>query len=101
MNSYPQICAEVGLDCKTCTENTARNLAKVCESLRGKAIGQMFVQIYNDPACSKMHVHFAEAYMGALGEGLPAIAVKTKKPPQFERRTALPAERPAAMAAMA
>jgi hypothetical protein len=31
-------------------------------------IGQLFVQIYTDPACSKMHAHFAEAYMGASGE---------------------------------
>jgi hypothetical protein len=28
-------------------------------------IGQMFVQIYTDPACSKMHAHFAAAYLTA------------------------------------
>ena len=65
MNTYPRICQEVGLDCETCTEGTAKNLAKVCKGLRGKMIGQMFVQIYTDPACSKMHAHFAEAYMAA------------------------------------
>jgi hypothetical protein len=31
-------------------------------------IGQMFVQVYPDPACSKMHGHFAEAYLAASGE---------------------------------
>jgi hypothetical protein len=31
-------------------------------------IGQMFVQIYTDPACSRMHAHFAAAYIGASGE---------------------------------
>jgi len=31
-------------------------------------IGQLFVQIYSDPACSKMHAHFAEAYMAASVE---------------------------------
>ena len=65
MNTYPEICSEVGLDCTTCTEATARQLAKVCTGLRGKTIGQMFVQIYTDPACAKMHAHFAEAYLAA------------------------------------
>ena len=68
MNTYPQLCEEIGLDCERCTEGTALNLAKVCKGLRGKMIGQMFVQIYTDPACSKMHAHFAEAYMGASGD---------------------------------
>src|SRR5271156_6545689 len=58
MNTYPGICKEVGLDCETCTGTSARNLAKVCKGLRGKSIGQLFVQIYTDPACSKMHGHF-------------------------------------------
>jgi len=65
MNTYPQICTEIGLDCHTCIEGTAQNLARVCKGLRGKMIGQMFVQIYSDPACSPMHAHFAAAYEGA------------------------------------
>jgi hypothetical protein len=68
MDTYPRICHEIGLDCETCTEATARNLAKVCIGLRGKMIGQLFVQIYSDPACSKMHAHFAEAYLAASME---------------------------------
>lgn len=28
-------------------------------------IGQLFVQIYTDPACARMHRHFAEAYVEA------------------------------------
>jgi hypothetical protein len=65
MNKYPPVCTEVGLDCKTCTENTARSLASVCKGLRGKMIGQLFVQIYADPACSKMVQHFTAAYQAA------------------------------------
>jgi len=65
MNTYPRICHEVGLDCETCTGTTARNLAQVCTGLRGKMLGQIFVQIYTDPACSKMHAHFADEYMAA------------------------------------
>jgi hypothetical protein len=74
MNTYPRICHEVGLDCETCTEAAARSLAKVCKGLRGKTIGQLFVQIYTDPACSKMHGHFAEAYLAASCEGPLAMA---------------------------
>src|SRR5580704_6772983 len=74
MNSYPGICSEVGLDCETCTEGTARNLAKVCKGLRGKMIGQLFVQIYTDPACSRMHAHFEDAYLAASIERMPVVS---------------------------
>jgi hypothetical protein len=74
MNTYPRICSDVGLDCETCTQGTARNLAKICKGLRGKEIGQMFVQIYTDPACAKMHAHFAGAYQDALIERMPAMS---------------------------
>jgi len=31
----------------------------------GKMLGQLFVQLYPHPACSRMHSHFAEAYRDA------------------------------------
>jgi hypothetical protein len=61
-NTYPQICSEVGLTCESCTSTTARQLAAICKGLRGKAVGQLFVQIYPDPACAPMHAHFAAQY---------------------------------------
>jgi hypothetical protein len=64
-NSYPSACVEVGLGCEECTSNTARQVAKICKGLRGKMLGQMFVQLYPDPACSRMHAHFAQAYCDA------------------------------------
>ena len=63
--SYPSACEEVGLTCEVCTSNTAREVARVCKGLRGKMLGQMFVQLYPDPACSRMHIHFAQAYRDA------------------------------------
>jgi hypothetical protein len=74
MDTYPGICHDVGLDCETCTESTARNLAKICKGLRGKTIGQLFVQIYTDPACSKMHAHFEGAYLAASIDRMPVMS---------------------------
>jgi len=55
----------VGLACETCAGESARQLAAVCKGLKGKMIGQMFVQIYPRSACGRMHSHFAEAYRQA------------------------------------
>ena len=74
MNTYPRICTDVGLDCEVCTEGTARNLAKICKGLKGKMIGQLFVQIHTDPACAKMHSHFAQAYLAASMERMPVMS---------------------------
>jgi hypothetical protein len=72
-NNYPQLCLAVGLTCESCTTETARQLAKACKGLRGKIIGQMFVQIHPDPACSRMHAHFANSYRAASVEVPKAI----------------------------
>jgi hypothetical protein len=64
-NDYPRQCIEVGLACETCAGESARQLAAVCKGLKGKMIGQMFVQIYPRSACARMHSHFAEAYRQA------------------------------------
>lgn len=63
--SYPSLCEEVGLSCEACTSHTAREVARVCKGLRGKMVGQMFVQLYPNPACSPMHANFAQAYRDA------------------------------------
>ena len=62
---YPNVCLEVGLTCEACTSNTAREMARVCKGLRGKMVGQMFVQLYPHPACSRMVSNFAQAYRDA------------------------------------
>jgi hypothetical protein len=80
MDTYPRMCREVGLDCQTCTDGTARNLAKICKGLKGNSIGQLFVQLHSDPACAAMHGHFVKAYLAASVERMPAMS---------ERRLAL------------
>jgi hypothetical protein len=71
--NYPNACIEVGLTCEECTSNTAREVARVCKGLRGKALGQMFVQLYPQPACSPMYSHFALAYRDASPAEVPRI----------------------------
>lgn len=74
-NNYPRICLEEGLTCETCTAGTARQLASVCKGLRGKMIGQLFVQIHPHPACARMHAHFADCYREALSAETPGAIV--------------------------
>jgi len=89
----PQICSEAGLACETCVSATAHQLAKVCKGLKGKMIGQLFVQIYTEPSCARMHGQFAEAYgiaevaLARVKDDL-ADAPSLRKPvaPAYERR---------------
>lgn len=64
-DNLPQICTEVGLTCQSCTGETARQVAAICKGLRGKAIGQMFVQLYPNAACAPAHKLFAAHYESA------------------------------------
>ena len=61
----PPACVETGLDCESCTEASARELARACPGLRGTLVRQLFVQIHVYSACSRMHANFARAYAAA------------------------------------
>jgi hypothetical protein len=78
---YPHLCIKVGLNCESCTEATARELARACPGLRGGAVGQLFVQIHTHAACAHMHAHFARAYADAS-------LVPVRKPVGMVRRMA-------------
>jgi len=73
-NNYPQLCFETGLTCEACTRESAAQLARCCQGLRGKMIGQLFVQIHPHPACARMHAHFAESYRAASSEAIAMAA---------------------------
>src|SRR3981081_2600354 len=72
-DTFPQICSEVGLFCESCVAGTASELASVCKGLRGKTIGQLFVQIHPNSACAPMHKRFAVRYREA-SQALAATA---------------------------
>ena len=95
LDDYPQICSEVGLTCESCTEASARQLAAVCKGLVGKAVGQLFVQIYTHSACAPMHSHFAACYKEAsLIQQEPMAA-------RLPTRREVESTRPRAMSAVA
>jgi hypothetical protein len=98
-DNFTQICSEVGLNCENCTAETARHLAAVCQGLRGKAVGQLFVQIYPNSACAPMHKRFAAHYRAASAVGVATIPCAVEEPVS-ERREVMFA-RPRTMAAVA
>jgi hypothetical protein len=67
-NNYPHLCFQVELTCEACVSETAGQLAQACKGLRGKAVGQLFVQIHPHSACARMHAQFAAAYRHASRE---------------------------------
>jgi hypothetical protein len=79
-DSYPRICFESGLTCEVCTDSTATQLAQVCKGLRGKAIGQLFVQIHPHSACARMHARFAASYREASAGSSKAMGPCSEGP---------------------
>jgi hypothetical protein len=93
-NDYPRLCFEVGLTCEVCTEASAVQLANVCKGLRGKMIGQLFVQIYPNPACAPMHSYFAAAYRAAnASEPICEAEAETLETPMPNRKGPAPERR--------
>ena len=70
-DNRPQSCYEVGLNCRDCSAENARELARLCVGLRGKAVSQLFLQVHSHPACAPMHAHFADAYREASARPAP------------------------------
>ncbi len=79
-------CSEEGLSCQTCTSTTAKELARTCQGLRGKMVAQLFVQLYPEPACARMHSHFAAEYRAASSGGFPSEEVFIKEPASLPLR---------------
>ncbi len=58
----PDSCRLAGLECRPCVQNTAANLASVCQDLSLASLRDSFFKIYPDPACLAMSRVFARAY---------------------------------------
>jgi len=99
MNDLPQICSEVGLSCETCVAGSARELAAVCKGLRGKMLGQLFVQLYPNSACAPMHKRFASRYREASQDLAATLPCPVAEPIPARREVMF--ARPRSIAAVA
>jgi hypothetical protein len=61
----PQSCYAVGLECQSCVERSAKDVAMLCRGLGDAAAERMFVQIFTDPECGRMSAHFVAVYRRA------------------------------------
>lgn len=61
----PEACAAVGLDCGTCIHRAAANLAHICPGVEPGSLQQLFVQLYQSPACQVHMYAFERAYLEA------------------------------------
>jgi hypothetical protein len=87
------------LACESCIAGTARELASICKGLRGKTIGQLFVQIYPNSACAPMHKSFTRHYLNA--SAIAAAAIPRLMPEPISARREVTFARPRAIAAVA
>ena len=98
-DTFPQICSDAGLVCESCIAGTARELASVCKGLRGKTIGQLFVQIHPNSACAPMHKRFAMRYREASQALAAAVPAPVAEPMPMRREVMF--ARPRTIAAVA
>ncbi|HLJ47105.1 MAG TPA: hypothetical protein VKU01_13905 [Bryobacteraceae bacterium] len=64
-DNRPEACLAVGLDCRTCVERSAANLAQICHGLDSAGLHRIFFQMYPSEGCSPMAGGFALSYYEA------------------------------------
>jgi len=62
----PQECRRVGLDCRTCTSNSAASVAALCAHLNEDQQRNTFFRLYPDPGCSRAAHKFVSSYQAAV-----------------------------------
>jgi len=67
-SGLPELCIQEQLDCVSCTNSTAKELADACPRLPARAVARLFVQIHPHPGCARMLRNFNRAYSEAVGE---------------------------------
>jgi hypothetical protein len=64
----PESCRQAELECRSCVQQTAANLAGICGNLELDAVRESFLKIYPDHACMPMARTFVRAYRSAANE---------------------------------
>ncbi len=55
-------CQDEGLDCRSCIECAAKDLATVCQQLDGKAAEAIFLRLHTRRACRTMAAEFRACF---------------------------------------
>jgi len=71
---HPDTCSTLGLECGSCMRNAAASVAQICGGLDGRAIQQIFVQLYPSSGCRPMAATFEAEYL-ALATPLKPVRV--------------------------
>jgi hypothetical protein len=64
LESTPETCAALGLDCAHCVHQAAVTVASICPGLDSMGAQQLFFQMYTSPGCRPMAQAFVLAYLG-------------------------------------
>jgi hypothetical protein len=65
LESKPETCSALGLDCSDCVRQSASTVAKICTGLDSSGAQQLFFQMYPSSGCRPMAQAFAHAYLAA------------------------------------
>lgn len=71
---HPDRCSHLGLDCKSCTGRSARDIASLCANLGATLIESTFFRMYPAPGCAPMLSGFVQSYFEATEPDLSALA---------------------------
>lgn len=61
----PESCYAAGLECRSCVQRSAANLAQICLNLSAEGVRNSFFKVYPDHACLPMARTFVRAYRTA------------------------------------
>lgn len=70
---HPDYCVELGLECRSCTECSARQLANLCATLGGTRLESTFFRMYPAPGCAGMLTSFVQSYFEATEPGVHSL----------------------------
>lgn len=65
LESGPETCRSLGLDCGTCVRRAAATVATICAGVEASGAQQLFFQMYPSPGCRPMAQAFVLAYSEA------------------------------------
>lgn len=69
----PEVCGSLGVDCMSCAQRAAQDIAALCANLAGRRLESAFFRMYPQPACSGMLPEFVQKYYDATEPDLKSL----------------------------